>query len=88
MSSRSFVVSGDYLLHLLACAVAWLRDWVAGGSKSMHIQCFLASAAAGRQEVNSNWSIHCVFKDIVVDNRRFPLIPAMFFIHRPWRCAA
>ena len=56
--------------------------------KSIDIRYFLASAAAGREEGNSNWSIHGVFKHIYVDNRCFPSVPGMFFIHKPWRSAA
>ena len=40
---------------------------------------FLGSAAAGREEGSMNWSIHGVFRQMVVDFRCFVSVPGMFF---------
>ena len=54
-----------------------------GRPKNVDAQCFLACAAAGREDENSNWSIRCVFTHNLVDNRCFPLVTAIFlFIDR------
>ena len=66
---------------LIGCLVGWCGGGRVEKPKSVAGRYFLGSAAGGWEGGSVNLSIYGVFRHILIQNRCFPAVPAMFFIH-------